>query len=148
MIDNFINSNRKIFVIDLSSTILVTHLIIARDTEWVKAEKHRLFYTISNIKGMVFKTKWLTELTLCMLCKNLSRWYSEIFFLFSPENRFWQFMHTCHTSHCETKSHRILALLDLVSHKIFKSHRIFISFNKLFFEEQEINHTLAWLFQA
>ena len=57
-------------------------------------------------------------------------------------------IHTCHTSHCETKSHRILALLDPVSHKIFKSHRIFIPFNKLFFEELEINHSLAWLSQA
>ena len=59
--------------------------------------------------------------------------------------------HTCHTSHCETISHRILALLDPVSKKIFKSHRIFIPFNmfnKLFFEELEINHTLAWLSQA
>ena len=58
------------------------------------------------------------------------------------------FLHTCHTSHCETKSHRILALLDPISHKIFKSHRIFIPFNKLLFEELEINHTLAWLSQA
>ena len=57
-------------------------------------------------------------------------------------------MHTCHISHCETKSHRILALLDPISHKIFRSRRIFIPFNKLLFEEIEINHTLAWLFQA
>ena len=35
-----------------------------------------------------------------------------------------------------------------ISHKIFKSHRISIPFNKLFFEELEINHTLAWLSQA
>ena len=59
-----------------------------------------------------------------------------------------KFMHTCHTSHCETKSHRILDLLDPVTHKIFKSHRIFIPFNKLFFEELEINQTSAWLSQA
>ena len=56
--------------------------------------------------------------------------------------------HTYHISHCETKSHRILALLDPVSHKIFKSHRIFMPFNKLFFEELEINPTIAWLSQA
>ena len=53
--------------------------------------------------------------------------------------------YTCHTLHCETKSHRILALLDPVYRKIFKSHIIFKPFNKLFFEELEINHKLAWL---
>ena len=41
---------------------------------------------------------------------------------------------TCHNSHCDTKSHRILAHLDPISHKIFKSHRIFIPFNKLLFD--------------
>ena len=55
------------------------------------------------------------------------------------------YIRTCQTSHCETKSHRILALLDPISLKSFKSHRIFIPFNKLLFEELEINHTLAWI---
>ena len=68
--------------------------------------------------------------------------------MWSLQNDFSSETHTCHTSHCETKSHRILALLDPISHKIFKSHRIFIPFHKLLFEALEINHTLAWLSQA
>ena len=50
--------------------------------------------------------------------------------------------------HTVSKSHRFLAPLDPISHKIFKSHRICIPFHKLFFDELEINHTLAWLAKA
>ena len=56
--------------------------------------------------------------------------------------------HTCHTSHCEIKSHRILAHLEGNSHKKFKSHRIFSPFYNRFYEEININHSLLWLSQA
>ena len=88
---------------------------------------------------------------------NLLVWQSEGFWKWSTSKGllgYWKPLLTygscpdMHTSNCETKSNRILALLDSVSHKIFKSHRIFIPFNKLMFEELEINHTLAWLSPA
>ena len=63
-----------------------------------------------------------------------------------PHNR--DVGHTCHTSHCEIKSHRILAPLEGNSHKKFKSHRIFSPFYNRFYEEININHSLLWLSQA
>ena len=33
--------------------------------------------------------------------------------------------HTCHISHCEIKSHRIMPIWKLIPRRIFKSHRIF-----------------------
>ena len=52
--------------------------------------------------------------------------------------------HTCHTSHCETKSHRIWLFSNPFPHKNFKSHRIFRLSKRIFYEELIINYTTLY----
>ena len=52
-------------------------------------------------------------------------------------------VHTCHISHCETKSHR-MTILQPVSHMNFKSQRIFRPSKRIFYEELIINYTILY----
>ena len=52
-------------------------------------------------------------------------------------------VHTCHISHCETKSHR-MTILQPVSHTNFKSRRIFRPSKRIFYEELIINYTILY----
>ena len=48
--------------------------------------------------------------------------------------------HTCHTSHCEIKSHRIWPIWKAIPIQIFKSHRIFRPFYDRFSEVINKSH--------
>ena len=62
---------------------------------------------------------------------------------------FWRkYVHTCHISHCEIKSHRIWPIWKPIPIRFFKSHRIFRPSYNTFYEEININHTLLYFSQA
>ena len=56
--------------------------------------------------------------------------------------------HTCHISQCEIKSHRIWPIWKPIPIRFFKSHRIFRSSYKTFYEEINKYHALLCLSQA
>ena len=56
--------------------------------------------------------------------------------------------HTCHTSHCEIKSHRIQPIWKPIPWRIFKSHRISWYIYKRFYEKVNINHILLCQLEA